>query len=343
MVGPGSRIGHIRIEGYLASGGMGAVYVGFDEKLERPVALKAIRYDLQLPEIRERFLNEARLLAQIDHPNICRIHDYLESEWGDFLVLELIHGRTLSQALKAGIDLPARLAIAESVARALAAAHEKGIVHRDVKPDNVMLADGGGIKVLDFGLACLETAPVDAGKHEPLPIGTPSSMSPEQARGERVAAASDVYSLGLLLHRLFSGRPPYEAGLSPLQLLAKAADGATQPIVGVRDSELAALIQQLKAQTPGARPTAAMAADRLARIRERPRRRFRLAAAAAAVLLLLGGAHYTHDLRRERQAALEASQSAEVLLRTVLSSRQSVLVAQTRPLRFPSASPPRHP
>lgn len=335
MVGPGSRIGHIRIDGYLASGGMGAVYVGFDEKLERPVALKAIRCDFPIAEVRDRFLNEARLLAQIDHPNICRIYDYLESEWGDFLVLELIHGRTLSQALKAGIDPSARLAIAESVARALAAAHEKGIVHRDVKPDNVMLADGGGIKVLDFGLACLETAPAETGKHGPLPIGTPSSMSPEQARGERVTAASDVYSLGLLLHRLFSGRPPYETGLSPVQLLARAADGATQPLVGIADSELTALIQQLEAPAPGARPAAAMAADRIARIRDRPRRHFRLAAVAAAALLLLGGASYTQDLRRERQAALEARQAAETALRTVLSDRQLDLLAQARPPRNP--------
>ncbi|HBL29101.1 MAG TPA: serine/threonine protein kinase, partial [Acidobacteria bacterium] len=290
---PGDRIGHIRIESHLAEGGMGAVYVGFDEKLERPVALKAIRGDRLDARTRSRFLVEARLLSQLDHPNICRIHEYLEDQGRELLVLELIRGRTLRQAVREGLADGARLAIAEAVAHALEAAHEKGIIHRDLKLDNVMVTEDGTAKVLDFGLARLVAtdeegaAPADVAP-EDLPadpswaeaswwmpsqgagtgwgalVGTPAHMSPEQARGEPATAASDAYALGLLLQELLTGRPPYAAGLSQPLLLAKAAAGDTLPVKGVRDPDLAALIRRLKALAPEARPTAAEAAERLA-------------------------------------------------------------------------------
>lgn len=336
MIRPRDRIGHIRIDGDLAEGGMGAVYVGFDEKLERQVALKAIRSDQLTAGARARFLLEARLLSQLDHPNICRIHGYLESGQGDFLILELIRGRTLREALREGGDPGARLAIAEAVARALEAAHEKGIIHRDLKPDNVMLTEDGRVKVLDFGLArpaadagdesaSLPEAPVPrparAGFWMPSVasrtamgalVGTPASMSPEQARGAPATAASDAYALGLLLQELFTGRPPYESGLSEDLLLVKAADGDTLPVEGALDADLAALIRRLKALAPEARPTAAGAVERLAWIRGKPgRRRRRLLAAAVAGLFILGGVKYTLDLRRERQLALEARNEAE--------------------------------
>ena len=339
MIRPGERIGRIRITGEIAEGGMGAVFVGFDEKLEREVALKSIRSDRVDTRTRARFLNEARLLSQLDHPNICRIHDYLEGEDQDFLVLERIHGRTLRDALEQGIEPAARLAIAEQVARALAAAHEKGIVHRDLKPDNVMITDGGQVKVLDFGLARSEAVSrEEPGTREitaetvlanvlpsaswwmPAPkgrtelgalVGTPASMSPEQARGEAATAASDVYALGLLLQELFTGRPPYEAGLSPELLLVKATDGDTLPVRGI-DPDLAVLIRGLKAVAPEARPKAAAAAEQLAWIRGRSRRRrLRFLAAAVVALFLLGGVKYTVDLRQERQRALAARSEAE--------------------------------
>ncbi|HET9211742.1 MAG TPA: serine/threonine-protein kinase [Thermoanaerobaculia bacterium] len=348
MILPGDRIGHIRIESRLAEGGMGAVYVGFDEKLERQVALKAIRIDRLNARARARFLVEARLLSQLDHPNICRIHGYLEDPRGDFLVLELIRGRTLRVALSAsgeidreGLDRGSRLAIAEAIARALEAAHEKGIVHRDLKLDNVMVTEEQAAKVLDFGLARSEAEGAheenedESGPAAGLPdlpaaeaswwmpsqgagtelgalVGTPANMSPEQARGEPATAASDAYALGLLLQELFTGRPPYEAGLSSSLLLVKAADGDTLPVDKVRDPDLAALIRRLKALAPEARPTLAETAARLAWIRGKPsRRRWRLLAAALVGLLLLGGIKYTLDLRRERQLALEARNAAE--------------------------------
>ncbi|MFP5289345.1 MAG: serine/threonine-protein kinase, partial [Thermoanaerobaculia bacterium] len=305
MTAPGDRIGHVRIDAALAEGGMGAVFVGFDEKLQRPVALKAIRSDRLDDEARTRFLTEARLLSQLDHPNVCRIYGYLESERGDFLLLELIRGRTLRQALRDGIEPGAKLAIAQGIARALEAAHQKGIVHRDLKPENVMLTEAGDVKVLDFGLARSdeedESTPPAQAVLSPLPagsswwvpslpgrtgtgdlVGTPASMSPEQARGRPATAASDAYALGLLLQELFTGQPPYEAGLPEPLLLVKAADGDTLPVRG-GDPDLAALIRRLEAVAPEARPTVAEAAERLAWIRGKPRRR-RLRLLAAAVV-----------------------------------------------------------
>ena len=147
-------LGHIRILGELGAGGMGEVFAGFDETLQRRVALKSIHRRHRLgPGVRARFLREARILSQLDHPNICRIYDYIEGEHRDFLVLELVEGETLTNAIAAGMPAALRLDVAEQVARALAAAHQKGVVHRDLKPQNVMLTAEGQVKVLDFGLA----------------------------------------------------------------------------------------------------------------------------------------------------------------------------------------------
>ncbi len=347
MIRPGDRIGHVRVEGPLAEGGMGAVYAGFDEKLRRPVALKAIRGDRLDAAARSRFLTEARLLSQLDHPNVCRIHGFLESGDGDFLVLERIHGRTLREILRQTLcqtlcqtlreEIPPgiKLAVAEGVARALEAAHEKGIVHRDLKPDNVMLTHDGQVKVLDFGLARSDEEEEEGGAEGtapggfPLPtggswwvpsagptrtgalVGTPANMSPEQARGEPATPASDACALGLLLQELFTGRPPYAAGLSEQLLLVKAADGDSLPVQGI-DADLAALIRRLKAVAPEARPLASAAAERLAWIRGKPRRRrLRLLAAVVAAAFAFGGIKYVLDLKEERQLALIARRAAE--------------------------------
>src|SRR5688572_25272143 len=140
-------LGHIRILGALGSGGMGEVFAGFDETLQRRVALKSIHRRHHLGAgVKARFLREARILSQLDHPNICRIYDYIEGEERDFLVLELFEGETLTSAIAAGMPAALRLEVAEQVARALAAAHQKGVVHRDLKPQNVMLTAEGQVK-----------------------------------------------------------------------------------------------------------------------------------------------------------------------------------------------------
>ena len=344
----GLRVGNIQVLRRLGEGGMGALFVGFDEKLQRRVALKAIRSDRRLEAAaRTRFLREARILSQLDDPRICRIYDYLESEAGDFLVLELIEGLNLRQAVQKGpLPVPV-LDIAEEVAEALAKAHAKGVIHRDLKPDNVMLTEEGRVKVLDFGLAQSGSeGPESRGSGSPGPspveidadegpwqdatrmlfeqnsssdtvLGTVGYMSPEQARGERLTTASDLYSLGVLLQELSTGEPPFDRSLSPAMVLVKVAQGESRPVHGL-DADLTRLIEALKAPAPSARPTAVETLARLRFLREKPRRRWRLLGAIAASLLVLAAIFkYTLDLRRERAAALEARRETEQVLEFV--------------------------
>jgi serine/threonine protein kinase/Tfp pilus assembly protein PilF len=352
----GKTIGHIRIVESIGHGGMGEVYTGYDDALERKVAVKVIGARSRLnAESKARFLREARVLSQLDHPNICRIHDYIDGEETDFLVLEYIEGKSLRQAINEGLDKRQKLKIAEEIVRVLLAAHAKGVVHRDLKPSNIMLTNLGEVKVLDFGIArhlkgppeevrkegqasvppeapatlktlspedvtlTLQQPPRPPEKNQPqrLPdltfkttdgtiVGTPSYMSPEQARGEEVGAASDMYSLGLLLQELYTGQTPVDETADSGTALDWARQAKSKPIAGV-SSDLAELINRLKSPIPTARPTAIEAADRLRRIREKPKRIIRrIAAAAILTAVVLAGLKYTIDLRRERGLAIQA-------------------------------------
>ena len=340
-----TKVSHYRCLHRLGAGGMGVVYVGVDETLKRRVALKALHAEQRLrSESKTRFLREAQILSQLDHPNICRVYDYIEDRERDWLILELIEGRNLRLALEAGLDWSARLKIAEQIADVLVVTHAAGIVHRDLKPGNVMITDGGAVKVLDFGLA--RTVPTG---HQPAPApstsgdvsiqleapndstapergiggasgfhttygvvtGTVGYMSPEQASGDATTSASDMYSFGLLLQELFTGQPPHDSTLDYSTLLARAQVGATAAVTGL-DADLTALIQRLKSNAPAQRPTALEAAERLRWIRGKPRRRLvRLAIAAAVVLLVLGVTKYTVDLAKERTAAVAAREEAD--------------------------------
>lgn len=324
----GSKIGNIRIVELLGEGGMGEVYAGYDERLRRDVALKALRADRVDAITRVRLLREARALSQLAHPHICAIHDLIEREEKDFLVLERIRGRNLRELLHEGIEPGLNLRIAEQIAEALAAAHAKGIVHRDLKLPNVMLNEEGSVKVLDFGLALPAgelPGPEERGAEGPgneewtallqtqlgNVVGTAACMSPEQARGETVTTASDIYSFGLLLQELFTGLPPYPQDLPLHLLLVKAQQGDTLAVTGI-GHDLAALIEWMKALAPAERPTAAEVLRRLAWIRDKPKRRLRIAAAALAVLLLTAGVvKHVLDVRRERDRAVAAQAEAE--------------------------------
>jgi len=150
----GRKIGNIRIEALLGKGGMGRVYRGFDEKLHRPVAVKTLRRRTAFSgEARARFLREARVLSQLNHPNICQVYDLIEGPDADFLILELVEGRHLSELSRDSLSLDEKLRIGEAVMEAVAAAHREQIVHRDLKPDNIMITPDGRVKVLDFGIA----------------------------------------------------------------------------------------------------------------------------------------------------------------------------------------------
>jgi tRNA A-37 threonylcarbamoyl transferase component Bud32/tetratricopeptide (TPR) repeat protein len=359
------RISHYALLEPLGRGGMGEVYSGFDDTLKRRVALKAIRAEHRLsPQARTRFLREAQILSQLDHPQICRIFDYVEGPDADYLVLEFIEGRSLRASIRKGLDPSLRLRIAEQVVEALAVAHAAGVVHRDLKPDNVMVTSAGEVKVLDFGLArsgdsvtgVREDEATDIGdqperavRNEPAPadphmvetmlpsaqdivvteqgrvLGTLAYMSPEQARGEAASAASDMYSFGLLLQELLTGEPPYEHGLSPIALLTAAEQARTRPVKGV-PADLTALIERLKSLAPTRRPTAVEASERLRWIRDKPRRHLRALAAAGVVLIMAGGGvKYTIDLNRERTVAEQRRDQAEGLLGFVLGDLRDKL------------------
>ena len=344
-------VSHYRVLHPLGEGGMGEVYAGFDETLKRRVALKAIRAEHRLsPGSKARFLREARILSQLDHPNICRVYDFIEGDDADWLVLELIEGKSLQTALRVGLDPASRLRIAEQVADVLVATHTAGVVHRDLKPGNIMLTRGGQAKVLDFGLAqsdeagdqfpvsppaeraadgeaqqvdpavtrtghasgaTLETAWLHVRTDRGTIVGTPAYMSPEQARGDPATAASDMYSFGLVLQEIYTGQPPYPRDISYGELLERARNANTLLPTGVR-ADVAALINRLKQPAAARRPTAVEAAGRLAWIRDRPRRvARRLLVASVALVSLLGAARYTIDLARERTIAVSAREEAD--------------------------------
>ena len=333
----GRSYGHIRVAEQIGDGGMGAVYAGFDETLHRRVALKVLQDEQRLdPEARGRLMREARSLSSLDHPNICRIHDYIESDDVDLLVLEYIEGRTLREVIEHGTASRAELLrMAISVAGVLVAAHRTGIIHRDLKPENIMVTASGEVKVLDFGLARwvddrtrksaavdpLATAPrlvaVDSREMNlrtaaGIAVGTPLFMSPEQARGETLTPASDMYSFGLLLQVLFTRIEPHPSHLSAYEVMLRAARNNTVPCTGL-DRQLTALIEQLKQSAPTDRPTAAEALRRLRDIEVRPKRiAQRGAATLLALLVLFGALKYTIDLHRERSAALAAEGRAIV-------------------------------
>ena len=202
---------------------MGVVYAAFDEQLRRPVAVKFLPHALQADDDRlSRFRNETRTLWALNHPHVITIFEILQAEKTPFIAMEFVEGETLRTRLRAG-RLPLRDAVdvALQVARALGAAHEKGIVHRDVKPENVMMRRDGYVKVLDFGVAILRAREHDmpsmltGGSLETVTAGvagTPAYMSPEQLDGRPVDARSDLFSLGVLLCEMATGTNPFAAG-----------------------------------------------------------------------------------------------------------------------------------
>jgi hypothetical protein len=314
----GQQLGRIKLERLIARGGMGEVYAGTDELLQRPVAVKLMKAALRMSAIRRSaFLSEAQVLSGLRHPNICQVYDFFEDQAQDVLVLELIEGQTLRALLKQGaVEHP--IAVAAQVAEALAAAHERGIAHRDLKPENVMLTDAGQVKVLDFGLARVDQSVSlgdrqNAGDDTPGTqiAGTPGYLAPEQARGEAATTASDLWSFGLLLIELLTGKRGYPAGASSDELIALAQRGVATIPAGLPRAETQ-LLRRLLAAHAADRPSARETCAALQQIIERPRRRLRWALAASALLLTgAAGLKYTFDLREEREVAVAAQQRAE--------------------------------
>jgi serine/threonine protein kinase/Tfp pilus assembly protein PilF len=218
----GELIGHYEIESLIGVGGMGEVYLARDERLGRKVALKLLPERLTADETQlSRFKTEARSASALNHPNILTVYEIGAEGNRQFIATEFIEGMTLRASLACGkMKLHAALEIAVQVASALAAAHEAGVVHRDIKPENIMLRPDGYVKVLDFGIAKLTEQRPAAEHYEVgttavlqtragLVLGTGQYMSPEQARGQKVDARSDIWSLGVVLYEMVGGIPPF--------------------------------------------------------------------------------------------------------------------------------------
>ena len=224
----GQQVSHYRIVGKLGGGGMGVVYEAEDLKLGRHVALKFLPENLTGdPKTLERFTREARAASQLNHPNICTIHGIEDNNGHPFIVMEKLDGESLKQAISGhAMETEKVLDVGVQVAEALVASHGKNIVHRDIKPANIFITPGGQVKVLDFGLAKLVHnvgTEDDAGADNSLTAmgvipGTAVYMSPEQARSETVDARSDVFSLGVVLYEMCTGKKPF-AGNNSLMTL----------------------------------------------------------------------------------------------------------------------------
>jgi len=222
----GQKLGGFEIEEMIGRGGMGVVYLARDTKLKRSVAVKSIPASLAGDSTaRMRFRREAELLASLNHPNIAIIHDILEQEALVYLVLEYVPGQTLAERITKGpLNLEEALTIALQIAEAMAAAHEQGVIHRDLKPGNIKITPDGKVKVLDFGLAKVavsedrssETAVTQPGRI----MGTPAYMSPEQACGKPTDKRSDIWSFGCLMYEMLTGHLPFE-GETTTEILAR--------------------------------------------------------------------------------------------------------------------------
>jgi serine/threonine protein kinase len=228
-IAPGTRIDHYEIVGWLGAGGMGVVYRARDPRLGRDVALKLIPETFAVDAGRvQRFEQEARAAGQLNHPNILAVYDIGVHAGSPYIVSELLEGESLRSRLHSGA-LPSRKAIdyARQIAEGLAAAHERNIVHRDVKPDNLFITRDGRIKILDFGIAKL-TRPGDDAQHTGFPteteagmvVGTAGYMSPEQVRGEAVDPRSDIFSFGTVFYEMLTGRPAFTRETAPETMTA---------------------------------------------------------------------------------------------------------------------------
>jgi len=205
----GKTISHYRIIEKLGEGGMGVVYKAEDLSLERPVALKFLSpRAMGTEEDQERFVHEAKAAASLNHPNICTIYEIGEDAGRTFIAMECVEGENLRARMRhAPLPLDEALTIAADIGRGLAAAHEKGVVHRDIKPANIVVTPNRMVKIMDFGLAHVAGA---AQLTQPgTTLGTVSYMSPEQARGEDVDGRTDIWSLGVVLYEMLTGRRPF--------------------------------------------------------------------------------------------------------------------------------------
>ena len=352
--------GRYLLERELGRGGMATVHLARDAELDRPVAVKVLAGHLSGDEdLRERFVREARMAAGLSHPNVVQVFDAGEEDGRLYIVMEYVPGVTLADALgRAGkLDPAAAVELALQACAGLQHAHESGLVHRDVKPGNLIVREDGALKITDFGIA----RAVEATQLTQVGsvLGTAAYLSPEQAAGERVTAATDIYGLGVVLYELLTGRTPFvieslndllakhrESAVTPVRELEPAVPEALEAAVmkclarnpDYRPASAAALAHELAAASPepptvplpptsGVRTTEVATAP-LVRpdapaARGRPNQRIRkVAAATALVVLALGavGAGYWVAGRGEDPDPAPARQSEQPLVEPVPAS-----------------------
>ena len=334
----GRTLSHYEIEGRLGEGGMGVVYLARDTRLERRVAIKVLSPSaLGDPELTGRLRREARAASQLNHPNIVTVHEIGNADGFDFIIMERVEGRPLSAEIAAGgLPIARVLDLAGQIAGALAAAHAAQIIHRDVKPANVIVRPDGRAKVLDFGLA-KSTAPPDESSRTRSPatagvtqtgllVGTAGYMSPEQIEGRAADARSDVYAFGVVMFEMLTGRRPFAAGTEWAEITGTVKGNA--PAVSSLRPDTPAALTRIVARCLAIRPedrfaSATEVAAELARIGSvvaTPARRSRVAAAAVVALAVVAVAVVIWFVRREAQLRwARVTAIAEIAQRTAKS------------------------
>jgi eukaryotic-like serine/threonine-protein kinase len=260
-LGPGTQLGQYRIEAEIGAGGMGTVFRAVDTKLRRPVAIKFLSDDLADAAARRRFQREAQMASSLNHPHILTVYDAGEFDGRQYLVTEFVDGGTLKDWVhrqpRSWEDIAQLLT---GVADGLAAAHQAGILHRDIKPDNILVTTSGYAKLADFGLAKLEDdAPATATRtlteqltHKGMVVGTIAYMSPEQASGQRLDARSDMFSFGVVLYEMLAGKRPFRAA-GNLELLQQVIHGKPAPLRADIPEPLRAVAMRALAKDPADR------------------------------------------------------------------------------------------
>jgi eukaryotic-like serine/threonine-protein kinase len=254
--------GRYRVEDVLGRGGMASVYLARDAELERPVAVKVLAEHLaDRPDFQERFLREARLAAQLSHPNIVQVYDVGEEDGTPYIVMECVEGSTLANELKerGRLDPEEVVDLALQICGGLEHAHATGLVHRDIKPQNLLLRPDGTVKIADFGIA--RAAETTRLTQIGSVLGTAAYLAPEQALGEEVTASADIYSLGCVLYELLAGRTPYVFQTLP-ELVVKHREETIEPLREIRPEipeRVEAAIMHALARNPDYRPESAAA------------------------------------------------------------------------------------
>jgi serine/threonine protein kinase len=254
----GQTIRHYRVVGKLGVGGMGVVYDAQDERLPRRVALKFLPDEMAGdPDATRRFKREAQTIALLNHPHICTIYDVDDYEGHPFIAMERLEGTNLKSFMgRKTLETPEIIAIAMQIARALEAAHDKGVIHRDIKPGNIFISDTGLVKVLDFGLARriptadLRTSALDGSTIPGRPMGTASYMAPERILQMPLDPRCDLFSLGVIMYEMATGKLPFTAG-SPAETVTNILEKEPAPVTTLspgRSAQLDRIIRTLLAK-----------------------------------------------------------------------------------------------